>query len=55
MEETNNKELLTGAASGYRSLVRAIDMILELQKDVADLKKQLSELENRKCGGCGHA
>lgn len=55
MEETNNKELLAGAASGYRSMVRLIDLILELQKDVADLKQQLSELEKRKCGGCGHA
>lgn len=54
MEELNNKELLTGTAAGYRAMVRVIDLILELQKDVADLKQRLTEMENRKCG-CNHA
>lgn len=54
MGEHNSKEILTGITEQYRSQVRLLDLVLDLERDVKDLKKRLKELEGRKCGGCHH-
>ena len=54
MGELNSKELLTGLSENYRCQIRLLDVILELEKELRDMKKRLKELENRKCGGCHH-
>lgn len=49
MGEINSKELLTGLAENYRSQIRMLDLVLEMEKEINDLKKRLKILEERKC------
>lgn len=44
------KRMIEELGSGYRSLVRMMDLLQELQSDVKDMKTKLQEMENRKCG-----
>lgn len=49
MGEIHGKELLAGLAENYRCQIRLLDVVLEMEKEINDLKKRLKILEERKC------
>ena len=52
MGERTNEELLKGISEFYRSQIRLLDLIAELQTEIRNLKQRLTDLESKK--GCGH-